>query len=269
MITKLKIALVLIALGFVFVVLDVSCPTGLSYPHKYKNTTKVIGEFQYYNIKTNYNARCTYKLIDTSPKTDKKPLVGQEQNNVSTAKTKVIDKVFFKGANDRGFYADIFSDVLGFLFLAIASCLLMKCSKRFVMGLMMSIAGIIVRAIIIALPIFINSLSLVYGAFFLGIIYLMINAITIFIIISGLFAMIPGVWCRDERKWCKIIWYAAFPSQVISTFAFWLGADFTPLTNVAWFGIILAVALYGLFFKVLLRAKDYLNKSYEEHYIND
>ena len=266
MITKLKLALILIALGFIFIVLDIACPTGLSYPHKYKNTTKVIGEFQYYNIKSNYNARCTYKMIDASPKSDKQPLVENSKSTANVQQTKVIDKVFFKGSNARGFYADIFSDILGFIFIAIGCILLKKCSKRFIMGLLMSIAGFIVKTMIILLPIFINSLSLVYGAFFLGMIYLLINIITIFLVISGLFAMIPGVWCRDERKWCKIIWYAAFPSQVISTFGFWLGADFTPLRNVAWFGSFLAVVLYVALFKVLLRAKHYIKKSYTENY---
>ena len=263
-ITKLKIALILIALGFVFLVLDVSVPTGLSYNNKYQNTNKVIGEFQYYTIKSNYNARCTYKMVWSGSKSDKAPLVENKQSNAQQAK--VIDKVFFKGADAKTIYADIFSDILGFIMILIGCLFLYKCSKRFAFGIMMCVSGIIIKGIILALPFITNGINLVYAAFFMGIFYLLCNLITIFLVVSGLLAMIPGVWCRDERKWCKLLWYAAFATQALFTFIFWLGSDYGALTTLSWICCGVIIVLYGFFFKTLLRAKHYIRLSYEEKY---
>ena len=263
-ITKLKVALILIAIGMVFLVLDVSVPTNLSYSHKYQNTKNIIGEFQYYTIKSNYNATCTYKMIMSGGTSDKAPLVESKAANVQ--QTKVIDKVFFKGANKRGIYADVFSDIIGFLLIMIGCFFLHKCSKRFAMGIMMSASGIILKGIIFALPFITNGINLIYSAFFIGLIYLLCNLFTVFLVVSGLLAMIPGVWCRDERKWCKLLWYASFATQILMTFTFWLGSDYGALTKISWICCFIVVALYGLFFKILLRAKHYIKLSYTEKF---
>ena len=61
-----KLSIILFLHGFLFIVLDVNIDTGIAYPNNYNNSDNVIGEFQYYNIKSTYGASCTYKMIDTS-----------------------------------------------------------------------------------------------------------------------------------------------------------------------------------------------------------
>ena len=66
--SRLKLALLLLSLGFVFIVLDIPFSTNFNYPKEYENTKQVIGEYQYYNIASNYGATCTYKMVDSSNK---------------------------------------------------------------------------------------------------------------------------------------------------------------------------------------------------------
>lgn len=63
---KFKLFIFMLAIGFVLITLDVNVTTPFKYPHKYNNSGSVIGEFQYYNIASNYNAWCDYKVINTS-----------------------------------------------------------------------------------------------------------------------------------------------------------------------------------------------------------
>ena len=60
---KFKLFIFMLAIGFVLITLDVNVTTPFKYPHKYNNSGSVIGEFQYYNIASNYNAGAITKLL--------------------------------------------------------------------------------------------------------------------------------------------------------------------------------------------------------------
>ena len=59
---KFKLFIFMLAIGFVLITLDVNVTTPFKYPHKYNTSGSVIGEFQYYNIASNYNAWCDYQV---------------------------------------------------------------------------------------------------------------------------------------------------------------------------------------------------------------
>ncbi len=267
--SRLKVALLLLSIGLIFIVLDISITTNIQYPNKYENTKKVIGEYQYYNIASNYGANCTYKMLDDSKKTKSSSLPSQTKASnsktktptVSTKVTKVIDKVYFKEVQ-----FDILSDFVGFLLIIVGCILLAKCSKRFKLAILCAVAGIIVHGIMFSLPFIINGLSLTNASFFIGMIYLAINLSTIFLVDSALLKMIPGPWCRDERKWCKLLWFSSFAAQIVATFTFWLGSDFGMLRTLAWVAYAIVILLQFAFWYVLMRAKDYLRGTYEKYY---
>ncbi len=264
--SRLKVALLLFSLGFIFIVLDIPFATNLSYPHEYENSKKVIGEYQYYNIASNYGASCTYKMLDDSKSKTKEPetKINQQKGIKSSAPklTKVIDKVYFKKVQ-----IDIFNDFAGFIFILIGSILLVKCARQFKLAILTSIAGLIVHGIMFAIPFIINGIDLVNASFFIGMIYLAINIVTIYLVSAALLRMIPGPWCRDERKWCKILWFASFASQCLATFTFWLGSDFGMLKTLSWviFGFTIFIQL--AFWYIYMRAKDYIKRTYEKYYV--
>ena len=260
---RLKVALILIAIGFAFIVLDIPVASNIPYPNKYENTNQVIGEYQYYNIASNYGATCTYKVVERD-KGQKAKTTNSPNVKVATTPVKVIDKVFFKSIQ-----IDVLEDVIGFLSILIGCALIVKCSKRFKLAILCAVAGIIVHGIMFSLPFIINGILLTNASFFIGMIYLAINIATIFFTTTALLKMIPGPWCRDERKWGKILWYATFASQTVATFAFWLGSDFTYLKNVAWAAFIITIILQLAFWRVFNRAKDYARETYEKFYIEN
>ncbi len=251
---KLTLAILLLALGFIFTVLDVKVDTGFDYPNEYQNTDKVIGEFQYYNIYSNYGATCTYKLLSTTN--------ADRQNGQTVAvesQTKVIDKVFFDGVK-----ADIFSDFAGFLFMIIGCFLLRKCNTTFSLAGLCSFAGLVIRGIMFSLPFFANGSSLCNAAFFIGTLYLACNCLAMFLVVRAVLYMCPGVVCRDERKWCKLCWIVILSLQILTTFTFWLGSDYGMLNSLSWFMKFVLVIFIIVFWLILKRTYHYLNLSYEE-----
>ena len=263
--SRLKVALMLLCFGFMFIVLDIPFTTSFSYPHEYENSNKAIGEYQYYNIASNYGARCTYKMLDDDDDTDAdepKSQVGIKSSNPKM--TKVIDKVYFKNVQ-----IDILNDFVGFILILIGSILLVKCAKQFKLAILSAISGVIVHGIMFALPFIINGLDLTNASFFIGMIYLAINIVTIYLVTAGLLRMIPGPWCRDERKWCKILWFASLASQCLATFTFWLGSDFVMLENLAWVVYGFTIFIQICFWYCFMRAKDYVRGTYEKYYVKE
>ncbi len=265
--SRLKLALLLLSLGFIFIVLDIPFTTNISYPHEYDNSNKAIGEYQYYNIASNYGATCTYKMVDQSnkskPDSSNAALPSNGVNQKQSVKTiKVIDKVYFKNIQ-----FDIFSDFAGFILILIGCILIVKCARQFKLAILSAIAGIIVHGIMFSLPFIMNGIHLINASFFIGMIYLVINIVTIYLVTAALLKMIPGPWCRDERKWGKILWFASFASQCLATFAFWLGSDFTMLKTVAWIVFGFTIFIQLSFWYVYMRAKDYVRGTYEKYYI--
>ena len=260
----------LISIGFIFIVLDIPFNTGISYPNEYENTNKVIGEYQYYNIASNYGATCTYKMIDQSNKSKSDssdaslPSNGVNNAKNATKTVKVIDKVYFDNIQ-----IDIFNDFAGFILILIGCVLIVKCSSKFKLAILSAISGLVVHGIMFSLPFIMNGIHLINASFFIGMIYLAINIVTIYLVTAALLRMIPGPWCRDERKWCKILWFASFASQCLATFAFWLGSDFSYLKVVAWIVFGFTIFIQLSFWYVYMRAKDYIRGTYEKYYVKE
>lgn len=267
--SRLKVALLLLSLGFIFIVLDIPFATNLSYPHEYENTDKVIGEYQYYNIASNYGASCTYKMLEDSKSKSKTYVPAQTKvsnadktNKTAAPKaTKVIDKVYFKNIQ-----IDIFNDLIGYILIVIGCIMIIRCAKQFKLAILTAISGIIVHGIMFSLPFIMNGIHLTNASFFIGMIYLAINIVTIYLVTAALLKMIPGPWCRDERKWCKILWFTSLASQCLATFTFWLGSDFGMLKIVAWVAFGFTIFIQLSFWYVYMRAKDYVRRTYEKYY---
>jgi hypothetical protein len=245
----------MLLLGVLCIVLDFNIGTGLHYPQKYENTKATIGEFQYYNIATNYNAYCDYKMIEGGSSSQS---ADSGQTNVSSA-AKVINNIYYKDLQ-----VDLFNDFLGFLLIIIACLSLKQCSRKFSFASFTALCGLILHGLIVAFPFFLNGIVLCYFAFFIGMGFLAVCILTLFFIVMGLFQMCPGVACRDERKWCRMIWYVIAAFQALSTFSLWLGADLPALHNLGITLEVISVLMVLLFWKVLFRTYDYLENTYKE-----
>lgn len=263
---KFKLFIFMLAIGFVLITLDVNVTTPFKYPHKYNNSGSVIGEFQYYNIASNYNAWCDYKVINTSSeKADENSHYNAINDNSSTnsstntgqSTAKVIDHVYFGNIS-----VDIFSDALGFLFIFIACLNLAKVNNRFKYGSVTTLFALILHIVILALPFFLNGIVLCNTALVLGLAYLGSNIITTFMFSSGLLKMCTDICCRDERKWCKMTWYVTFVLQILVTFVFWIGSDFNMLLAVGRFFEGVLVFMVIVFWIILKRTYYYLERTW-------
>ena len=265
---KFKLAFFMLIIGFIFIALDVDIKTNISYPVQYKNTNRVIGEYQFYNIASNYGAKCTYKYIDntgSSKKTDsdlreyetQNIQNNESQNAAEAAKTKVIDKVFFDNI-----HIDIFNDFVGFLLIIISCLTLRKVNGFFSLATLCAFCGVILRIIISSLPFFINGLLLCNISMFVGFSYLGVCLVTSFLFTRGLFKMIPDVCCRDERKWGKMSWFVSFVLMILVTFIMWVGSDFGVLTKLGYFFEAMLVLDIIIFWMILKRAYHYLEKAF-------
>lgn len=259
---KFKLFFVFLALGFIFIALDIDIKTDLNYPHPYDNSDSVIGEFQYYNIASNYGAKCSYKFIDTSSSTDDT----ENQNIPSTTKktsgltqTKVIDEVFFDNI-----YIDIFNDIIGFLLIIIACIGFTKVNKVFSFSVFSAFCGLFLHIILTLLPFFFNGLFLCNISMVLGIAYLGSIILTTFFFSKGLFSMCADVCCRDERKWGKTTWFISVVLQILLTFIFWIGSDFGALKSLGY--LIEGILVFDIimFWLILKRTYIYLERSYIE-----
>ena len=257
-----KIYFLMLAIGFVLIALDINVTTGMKYPHEYQNSNQVIGEFQYYNIASNYNARCTYKMIDAGQGSDGKQALTSNPNlnNAQAVTTmKVIDKIYFENIQ-----VDIASDFLGFLLIAISCFGFRKVSRRFRFAVTTAIFAFILHGIVAFLPFFLNGLLLCNIALVMGLAYLACTVITTFLFAGGLMRMCPGVWCRDERKWGKLLWFISFVLQMMVTFIFWLGSDFKMLYNLGLFFEYFLVFIIIVFWLVLRRTYNYMEDTYQK-----
>lgn len=260
---KVKLFLALLMIGFLFVILDVDVHTGFSYPNDYENNGSVIGEYQYYTIYTNYGATCTYKYLEessTSEKTSSDINLNTTQPASSSSLavgTKVIDQVFFSDIK-----LDIFNDILGFIFIAIGCLGFRKCSQRFILALLTSIGAIVINFVISLLPFVSNGLTLCNIALLLGILYGACIILTIYFFANGLYIMCTDISCRDERKWCRMIEFVSIILVILSSFVFWLGADYNALTTLGNLCVVLNIILILNFWRLMNRTGFFLEKSY-------
>lgn len=258
---KFKIFFIFLAVGFIFLSLDVDYRTGIAYPHPYDNSKDVIGEFQFYNISSNYGAKCSYKFIDTSSSKDddNRTTTQSDTTNASTdvTQTKVIDQVFFDNV-----HIDIFNDLIGFLLIFIACIGLKKCNRVFSFSAVCAFCGLLLHIILKTLPFIFNGLFLCNISMVLGIAYLGSIILTTFLFTRGLFAMCSDVCCRDERKWGKIAWFISMVLQILITFIFWIGSDFGALKKLGYVTEGFLVFDIVMLWLILKRAYVYLERSY-------
>lgn len=259
--SKFKLFFIFLAVGFLFLVLDVDVKTNLKYPQAYNNSDEVIGEFQYYNIASNYGAKCTYKYIDTSASNDNSEKLPQNtnttNNETTTTHTQVIDKVFYDNI-----HIDIFNDFIGFLLIIVACIGLKKCNKVFIFASVCAFCGLFLHIILKTLPFVCNGLFLCNISMVLGIAYLGSIILTSFLFSKGLFSMCQDVCCRDERKWGKITWFITMVLQILVTFIFWIGSDFSALKSLGYLTEGFLVLDVIIFWFILKRVIFYLERSY-------
>jgi hypothetical protein len=251
----------MLAVGFILIVLDVHLYTGINYPSQYANSDSVIGEFQYYTLYSTYGARCTYKMISSgTTSAQDNALSNSDTTATSTEQTvKVIDKVFFKTIR-----IDIFNDFIGFILIGFACFKLRMINRNFRYSLACAVSGFLLNAIMAALPFAVNGLLLCNITLVVGIAYLACNLVTVFLFVSGLLHMFPDICCRDERKWCKIIWFISFVLQIMVTFVFWIGSDFTMLYHLGCFFEIVLILDIIIFWRIIHRVTDYIQASYNK-----
>lgn len=235
-------------IGFLLLVIDINIGTGIAYPTQYKTSDKVTGEFQYNNIASNYNASCTYKLIDTTAENQDdataNTLMGQHA-------TKVIDKVILEDIE-----LDLFNDFLGYLLIFIACLGFSKSSSRFRFGVLTSLLGFVLHGVIVALPFVTNGLILTYAAFAVGISYLGAFVLTAYAVSYGIFALSTGAVCRDERRWGKTLSFMIIVGQILITFMYWLGTDHTALRGLAHF-FVFVLACFVIGFALVMKRTSY------------
>ncbi len=265
--SKFRIFIFMFIFGFICLALDVNVTTKLSYPNDYKNTDAVTGEFQYNNIASNYNARCTYEAIydevdnynvEIDPK-DWDNTSSSENKQPAIAVTNFIDEIFFKNLQ-----IDIFNDFLGYILIFIACLGFSKSNLRFKLGAIASAAGFLIHGVMVSLPFFTNGLLLCNAAFAVGISYLGCFILTGFLISSGFFQMCPGVSCRDERKWGKAIAYMILVEQILITFIYWLSTDYAPLRNLSHFFVFIEVCTIIRLALILKRTVFQLKENYKQ-----
>lgn len=259
---NLKLLILMLAIGFVFISLDVDVVTPFKYPNEYANSSDAIGEFQYYNIASNYNAWCDYKVINTDSGISENNSQNTAENNTLSSNAaensvKVIDKIYFGNIS-----VDIFSDALGLILIFIACFFLSKSVERFKLGMFSSICALFLHILILILPFFLNGMVLCNTVMILGLVYLGSILATTLLFSNGLLSMCKDVSCRDERKWCKMIWYVTFILQILVTFVFWIGADFGMLLTVGRFLEGVLVFMVILFWIVLKRAYYQIEESF-------
>lgn len=260
---NVKKYLIMIAIGFILLALDIHLYTPLSYSKEYNNSNLVIGEFQYYTIASTYGADCTYKMIEPNKAADSRQSADTIEEE--TAKTtllsqpiKVIDKIFFKNIR-----IDIASDIIGFLLIIIACFKLIPAGRKFGFAIMTAICSVILKITIFLLPFIFNGLTLCNITLIMGLFYLAATLLTVSFFTHGLLGMCKDVCCRDERKWCKTCWFITFILQIMITFIFWLGSDLKMLHNLGYFFEAVLIFIILVFWKLLFRTIDYIQSDYD------
>ncbi|MCR5835298.1 MAG: hypothetical protein K6G88_02185 [Lachnospiraceae bacterium] len=246
--TKKKMTgiILIFIVGFIFLVLDTPTKSGFSYPHPYKNDPNIIGEYQYYAIKSVYGATCTYKSVD-----ELDPSVTEIPSGYIGPDAKFVDKVFFDGVN-----VDTFNDSIGYMFVFIACFLLMKYRKIFSLSCAFSVVSLILRTIVFALPFIINGSLLCNMAIGFRLSYAISTIVAIFFAIKGFASLAKDACCRDERLWMNACWFTYLVMSLLVIFLKWLD-----LFNLAYFFIYGQVAVVVVLALLLFRVEEFAVRS--------
>lgn len=212
-ISAIRKCMLLSVLGVLLLAVNIYLPSGMYYPHQYKNDNNIIGEYQYYNINAFYGATCTYKELDASGRVIKDSIPEGLQTTAQ-----FVDQVFFKQIQ-----FDLFSDFLGLALILISCLKLAKYSRAFGFTMFFASLSSVVRLALGVLPFFFNSTILCNMALGVGISFLIASIITTFFLFKGYILMIPDASCRDERLWINTCWFISFVLMILILFLRWLG----------------------------------------------
>ena len=236
---KIRACILMSVVGFLLIAVDVPVSTGISYPSKYENNKDIIGEYQYYAIKTFYGATCTMKKLD--PEKDASVADGYYTD------AEFVDDVFYDGIK-----IDVFNDIIGFLLLAGVCFKLSKYKKLFKPALVFSITSIVLKLLIDLFPFVLNGMPLCNIALGFGIAYTASAIIATFFMTKGYLALIQDSCCRDERLWLNTSWFVSMVLIIMLLLLRWLD-----LYGFVWFFTVvvaLDIVIYGL---ILKRADEF------------
>lgn len=219
-VSKIRLVIFMFILGLVFLSLDIYINTGLDYPEDYRNDTNIIGEFQYYNIRTFYGASCTFTKLGhvdaTADSTDTQGSNTSMSNSLYEG-AEFVDDVFFDG-----FRIDIFNDVLGLLLIALSCLILSKYKPIFRLAVLLAIISIIIKSALTVLPFFLNGMPLCNMALGVGTSYVIATVITSFFGVRGFINLIQDYCCRDERVWINTVWFVSAILIILIYLLSWL-----------------------------------------------
>lgn len=247
-VTRIKYLTIIYFIGFLLLAVNIYTKIGVDYPTDYKNDKSIIGEYQYYNIKTFYGATCTMKKLDKVDTSDVEASAAgtdSQATNVSYANAEFVDDVFFDGIR-----IDIFNDVLGLILIGLCCFSLSKYHRFFKSAMIFAIAGIILKIILSALPLVLNGMLLCNIALGVGISYGAAVIITTFFAYKGFISLIKDTCCRDERIWLNNSWFISMVLFILIAILKWL--DLYSLAH--FFDVVLALDV--LIFYILLKRVD-------------
>lgn len=218
--SKIRLIMFTFILGLVFLALDIYCSTGIDYLEEYKNDSSIIGEFQYYSIKTFYGATCTFTKLghvdDAATSTDTQGSDTSMAGSIYEG-AEFVDDVFFDG-----FRIDLFNDVLGLILIALSCLILSKYKPIFRLAALLAIISIIIKGVLTALPFFLNGMPLCNIALGVGTSYVIATVITSFFGIRGFINLIQDYCCRDERIWINTVWFVSAVLIILIYLLTWL-----------------------------------------------
>ena len=220
--SKIRLIMFTFVLGLVFLALDIYCNTGIDYPEEYKNDSGIVGEFQYYSIKTFYGATCTFTKLGHVDVDDEATSTDTQGNNTDVTGSiyegaEFVDDVFFDG-----FRIDIFNDVLGLLLIALSCLILSKYKPIFRLAVLLAIISIIIKGVLTVLPFFLNGMPLCNMALGVGTSYVIAAVITSFFGVRGFISLIQDYCCRDERVWINTVWFVSAILIILIYLLSWL-----------------------------------------------
>lgn len=240
-ISKIKCIMFMVVLGFLFLATDIYFITEMNYPKPYQNDKDIIGEYQYYNIKTFYGATCTLKKLDQTVPSDSETSTGYYTD------AEFVDDVFFQGVR-----IDIFSDMVGFVLIAIACLLLAKYKFLFRPAFLFAIISIVLKLALTAFPFFFNGMFLCNISLGTGIAYMASTILTTFFTTKGFLSLIRDTCCRDERLWLNTSWFISVVLMILVLLLTWL--DLSDMAFFFMIVLVLDIIVYGL---VLRRVDEF------------
>lgn len=151
---------------------------------------------------------------------------------------------------------DIFSDFIGYILIAYGMMRLSKKTKIFNIGVMTSIAAIVIYIVTRLLPFVFNGQQLSYICFFLIIAQAGVEICIGYMFVYGVCDLLPGYQFVRDRKAIVISWFAAVVLNIVIVVLGWLAPVMNSVLLTCYNIFDLAANL--LFFYLVFRVRDYI-----------